>query len=532
MAHDDELRRTHDDVPQWFARWLAVQTATLRVAEQVRSSFAAPSAWTTALLAGGIALLLSIVLLFVPQQPTAAIGSNETLGLLGPQPAAIPAEVELHVERLGIEVAGWDELTPDEWESTAIRPAAPSFAAAHDGWHVATVRQASFVQAPEPYYLRAELLAFEDFASGTATQETPTQVAGPEVDRSVGVVLKRSPATPSEHGSIAYHLNVSNLNPHPIEHVRIVETVPMPDYVLDTNPPACMTPEGALVWQFANLQPHESRSMIVTLDGTQITAPLETVAALDVEAQVSVKTLVQPSALGELPEETPIDPELAQFDSDPLPQPAGEAIDPLLADDPAPPPSNHGWNPFGGSAPPEDLEPITPELTGEAPVALPEQFVPIVPEEQPVVPFTPEIAEEPVPASPEPRPLPLDSAHPPRPLLSVQARARNAVRTGDVLTTNYEIRNDGDAPAEGIVLRVYVPPELRHKHGEEVVHRVPRLLPGQAHKARLLTKAAAAGTAELDAVLTYDGHPEDEHRLKVQVVGATASRRATPRPPR
>jgi hypothetical protein len=307
--------------------------------------------------------------------------------------------------------------------------------------------------------------------------------------------------------------------------VRIVETLPQPEHVIDTSPAALMTPDGALVWQLANLEPLESRSLTVTLDGSQVTAPLQTVAAVDVETEVSVKTQVFPLALNDPPPSEPIEPELFLPEPEPEPavEPSFDPIDPQLADDP-PPAAQRGWNRFGGPFAPEEDTPITPELTGEAPVALPEQFDPAGPDSVPVVPeqfdpFPSNLADDPV--QPAPRPVPLDSAHPPRPILSVHANARGAVRTGDILTTDFEITNDGDAPADDIVLTVFVPPELRHKHGLEVEHRIKRLLPGQSHRARLLTKAATPGTAELDAVLSTEGQPADEQTLKVRVVGAT-----------
>jgi hypothetical protein len=440
-------------------------------------------------------------------------------------------QLDVGVEWLAAADNGWDELTTNLWTSTTPRYAMPVHAVVPDDWTRAAPRPVVTLNSPEPYYRRAEFVAFEQFRTGTASEEVPTIVAGPEIDRSLGVALERSPAAADENGALAYTLNIRNLDRNPVEHVRVVETLPQPEHVLDTHPAALMTPEGALVWQLADLQPFESRTMTVTLDGAQVTAPLNTRAAVDVETEVSVKTHVFPLALNELPPETPIEPELALPEPEPQPiVPTFEPIDPVLADD-SPAPPHGGWNPFGGAVPLQNEEPITPELTGEAPVALPEQFESIVPE--PVVP----LVEDPVPAdaierTPEPRPVPLESAHPPRPILSVQANARNAVRTGEVLATDYRITNEGDAPAEGIVLTVFVPPELRHKHGNQVQHRIKQLLPGETHSARLLTKAATAGTAELDAVLSFDGQSEDEHTLTVRVVGSRSPTPAAPRRPR
>lgn len=531
MAHDNDSPRWRDEFPQLTAGWLTTQAAVRRVSRKARQA-AAPSAWTTALMAGGLALLLSLVLLFV-KQPPAANETTKAQGFLTPQRSSVePPELDWGVERLAVIGDDWEEISTDLWTSTTPRITVPSFAVIADNWTQATPRPIPIAAVAEPYFYRAEPLDFEEFTAATITDEVPTIVAGPEVDRDVGVVLERSPASTDQSGALAYTLNVKNLDAHPVDHVRVVETVPVPEFVLDTNPPAYMTPDGALVWQLANLQPLESRTMTVTLDGSQVTGPLETVAALDVETQFSVKTQILPLAFSESPAEAPIEPEMARPEEDPAPF-SDPPIEPLLADDPPPRP-NYGWSRFSGQPSPDDLQPITPELTGEAPVALPEQFVPVVPETDPlpVNPIPHEIVDQPIAPDPAPRPLPLDTAHPPQPILSVQASARNAVRTGDVLTTEYQIKNDGDAPAEGIVLTVFVPPELRHKHGNEVEHRIPRLLPGETRSARLLTKAAAEGTAELDALLSLDGRPEDEHRLQVRVVSVRSAKPAATRRPR
>jgi len=126
--------------------------------------------------------------------------------------------------------------------------------------------------------------------------------------------------------------------------------------------------------------------------------------------------------------------------------------------------------------------------------------------------------------------VPLDAAHIPRPLLSLNARTSNSVRTGDVVTTVYEIRNTGDAAAEEVILTVYVPPELQHKYGKEVEHRIQRLQPGESHQARLLTRASTSGTAQLEAVLSLDGAATGESRVSVRVLGGRPAGSPQPRP--
>jgi hypothetical protein len=267
------------------------------------------------------------------------------------------------------------------------------------------------------------------------------------------------------------------------------------------------------------------------------------VAALDVETQFSVKTEVLAAAFPEpAPVEESIVPEIALPEAQPEPAivPFEEPVSPLLADDTTAP---AGWNAYDPTVPPENEAPIEPLVSQEPePIGPTESFVPdaqpTIPEFAPIEPLDreplhPSVVEESVVPEeapmPQPRPIPIDPTRPPRPLLSLTARTDKAVRAGEVVTTVYEIKNEGEAPAQDVTLTVHIPPELQHKYGKEVEHRIRQLRPGESHQARLLTRASAEGTAQLDAILLLEGTPEDESKLSVKVLGARPQSSARPR---
>jgi len=555
VAFNDGSRRWRDDFPQLFAAWLATQSAAHHATVQVRNSTPVPSAFTTALLAGGLAVLLAVVVMFVDPSQPASLGTTEAVAaekssgrfaLFGaPPPQAQPLDMDLAVERLSVNILGWDERPYQLWTSTSpeISPALASVVP--DDWVAAGSRPDIALAALEPYYRRAEIREFHQFTAATAADEVPLLFSGAEYQRIVGVTIERTDAALNERGLLVYTLNVRNLDNNPVEHVRVIESMPFDqaEQVVDTNPPAYMSSEGALIWQIADLQPQESRSLTVMLDGSEITAPLQTVAALDVETQFSVKTEVLAAAYPEpAPVEESIVPEVALPEGQPEPAivPFEEPVAPLLADDSTAP---AGWNAYDPTVPLENEAPIEPLVSQEPENIEPtEPFVPdaepIVPEFAPIEPLDreplrPSVVEESVvpeePPTPQPRPIPIDPTRPPRPLLSLTARTDKAVRAGEVVTTVYEIKNEGEAPAQDVTLTVHIPPELQHKYGKEVEHRIRQLRPGESHQARLLTRASAEGTAQLDAVLLLEGAPEDQSKLSVKVLGARPQPSARPR---
>lgn len=541
MAFNDRSRRWRDEFPHLFAAWLATQSAAHHATAQVRNANRVSSAWTTTVLACALAVILGIVALNADQPKALPLDTTDhsELGLERQSlmsPAGAPLDMELTVDRLAIRIPGWNERKDESW--TSIAPLAadtgPLFASISDDWMAAQPRPDADVTALQPYFLRAERREFDQFSAATASAEVPLLYASAQFDGHVGVTLDRGPAVPDLDGAVAYTLNVRNLDNSPVEHVRVIESmsIQLAGQVLDTDPPAYMSSEGALIWQLADLRPLESRALKVTLSADQLTAPLQTISALDIETQVSVKTAVTAAPAPEPATEEPIVPEFAFPEPQPEPpvRPFNEPIAPLLAeDDIRPEPA--GWNAFDPAAFSADDQPIEPLVTEFEPETIGPAET-IVPEFEPITPeFAPfdalpaarrEFADEPIEPefvpTPAPRPVPIDPTRPPRPLLSLAAHTDKTVRAGEVVTTIYEITNEGEAPAEEVVLTVHVPSELQHKYGKKVEHRIDRLQPGESRRARLLTLASSEGTAELDAILLLDGAAEDKSTVSVRVL--------------
>lgn len=560
MASDDESRRWKEDFPQLFAAWVATQSVARRASDHVRTSVAAPSPWAIACLSGSFAVILAFVLPFVDfgQQPAASIENRNRQELLTLPTADPPHRLVLGIDRMATQIS-WDESEELQWESISVPRSVSASTFVRDDWTTAAPRPAARMAAVMPYYLRVgRTIEFKDLVAAISASETPALLADDEFTGDLHVTIDRSSATLTDSGLLAYTLHVQNLGTTAIDHVRVIETVPQAEHVVNTVPPATVTDDGAFVWELDHLAGAETRDLQVMLDPQQVSGPIDTVAALDVETQVAVKTLVAAAAV---PPTTPEEPVTAESfpaisepaaapafavqpppvqpiaaESNPPVVPADEPIVPVFANDP-PPASGDKWSTSNRNAGGNDDAPITPQFSDDDPPPAPAGSAPRRPrynslEDPPRRPAAPVVSDAVAPAAEAPpRPLPENSAQPPRPILSVTGTADRAARTGDIVTTVYEIANTGDAPAEGLVLTVFVPPELQHKHGDQVEHRITRLLPGQTHKAKLLTRAASAGTARLDAVLSQDGLAEGESVISVRVIGSqpTPAPRTSPR---
>lgn len=509
--------------PHLFAAWLATRSAARRGLmhvnpSRVKQALAAGSAWTTALLAGGLALLLTVILAFLDPPPDAALSSQPPQHSPPQSLRSAPAESPLRLDVVRLVSAAGDERALEAW--TSIVPEPPPSVPIPDRWSRAQPRS-QIAASSEPYYLRAEFVELDQLAAALSSRDEPQAGADSQVDRDIRVFIERSAACADESGTLVYSLHVHNDGPELLEHVRVVETLPHAEHVVETSPPALMTPGGALVWQLAALQPQEARELTIRLDAAAVSEPFETAAALEVESQLAVRTAVA-AVSGSGPDEPPV--VLEPVIPDGLHAPLEPSLPewPALADEPTPFWPDDLVLPES-PIPEEGTVPAEPFLTDETPRDWPDVA-------QPAVPKSPVIEPEPVDQSdpppiwaPTPRPLPLEASPSPRPVLSLAVQATETARTGEIVTTIYEIANTGDAPAEAVVLTVHVPRELRHRHGELVEHRIERLAPGESRSARLYTRASAVGVAKLDAVLSHNGLDSDAQVVSVRVV--------EPRPP-
>ena len=270
MPTKDDSWRWRDAFPTAFAAWLSLRGGSRRSAKFVSQSIEVPSAWTTAVLAGGLALGLSIILLLIDPPPDASLSSGQALGLMSAQAdGASTPPLELAIVHGDFPLA-WDERLEELWASQPSREDFnPAFPLAFDRWS-ATQARALTVDAPasqyfEPYFLKAEFIEFDQLTAAVSAAEVPAPGATSVVLHDLAVLVERGPAVPTSGGAVAYSLHVYNPGREPAGHVRIIETLPEVERVIDVVPPAVMTTDGALVWELSELAPFEERVLTITL---------------------------------------------------------------------------------------------------------------------------------------------------------------------------------------------------------------------------------------------------------------------------
>mgnify|MGYP002622296022 FL=1 len=468
-----------------------------------------PSAWTTAVLAGALALLLTVLLLIADPPPEAALppetASQETtppadsLDPTDESSATPPPNLELSIGRLDFQF-DWDQQAAMLWTSAPVgEPVPPVAFRPPDNWRPAS-RRSSLVEEEsnvdlEPFYLRA-VLAESDATPLLPTVDDPSSPFGPGPARDLRIDVLALPARPGDANGLAVQtVLVRNRSDDPVEQVVVRQRVPAVENVIDVVPPAAITPDGQLLWELTELSPGEERSLLITTRLSEGDTEA-TVTQVDVQSQIGVSTTVSEASLPEPIETEPDVPLLAQPRRSPRPLPDSEDSESL--------PERVLPESFPGS-PVSGLESRDDSVI---PAALPDEIPTLA------------LPEDPPNQSALPRPLPLDPARPPVPALSITANSTATARPGEVVTTIFEVANKGDAPAFDVVLTVHVAPELQHKHGDTVEHRIGRIAPGEQHRATLYTRARMEGTARLKAVLEHAGNVGGQHWEVVRVTAA------------
>jgi hypothetical protein len=488
-------------VPWAFAAGLVVRRATYSAWRSARESVQTPSAWTTALLAGGLALVLTLLLFFVEPPPVSvdkrqdafASSTSETPDLL------------LEVRELPLPF-GWDErsrmtLVSAPLRTSPLRPGVGlSFA---DLWTTTTRHPESAVADVGVGTPRLDLPPHDESLVAVVSSEVPETDRRARPERALAVSVERTMPAAGAAAPLEYMLVVQNVAEEPIEHVSVRESVSDLGQIAGATPPAAVTTDGRLAWELQGLGPGERRAIIVTLlpDGT---TPVESVSRVEVVSSLSAATTVMPAAasdplIGQVPAE-----EGLQFAQAP-------ELDVPVAQ---PPPAE---SPFADAPFADSAAEAFPRGADE-----PETIVPLFSDEAP--------RAQPAPLA---RPLPLTEQRPePHAVLRIAARAPERAVPGEIVTTVYEISNSGDAPASDVVLTVRLTPELEHRVGSEVEHRIPILAPGELRRARLITRAAASGMATLDATLASGNQPADARESHIHIqpnpVGRGTNTRTVP----
>ena len=588
MSTRSPAPRARHAFPRTTAAALLLLRGGLHTTRWARRTLDFSSAWTTAVVAGVLGLGLTFLLFGFGPPPEASVNANNVAtqdtgtgsDVASPRPAAPPSDLEVELQRTYLPF-GWDQDEPAPVVESMTPPPLPASQAfvllPRDGWQAATVMPSvAASSAVEPYYLRAPRLDHDAAASALEAADVPPGEFGPAPDRNVAVSVERVSLTDTASaGQEAYALVVRNTGAEPVESVTIRDSVPQIEAVMDVDPPAAVTPDGALVWALDNLAPGEVVRLTVTLQSNN-GQPAQSTASVDVASRIGVSTHVAqvdrpppfaptseepelvlpepPASVGSVAatEPIPFDDELPDsvMPAAARPAVASEAFEDELPggnpttppdvtpfDDvlPEPPPSTHvdsrlpQSEPSGAPFDPPAPAPGEADATGTtASDSAPPMDDAVLPSEsaEPAVTapaVEPDSTQEPAWA---PRTLPMDEWDtPPRPVLNIKALSPSAVRRGEVVTAYYDITNTGNAPAEDVVLTVHLPEELLHKHGDVVEHRIERLAPGESRRARLLARARSTGTARLDATLSHGDQNDEQTAVSIRVVGQSAAPR-------
>ena len=105
-----------------------------------------------------------------------------------------------------------------------------------------------------------------------------------------------------------------------------------------------------------------------------------------------------------------------------------------------------------------------------------------------------------------------------QPKLVIEHSAPPQVLVGQQIVMNITVRNDGDGPAENVVIRDVVPDGLKHVSGKEIENPIGRLLPGQSRNLQLPLLAVAPGNIRNTISVSGDGKLTNEHSISLQVV--------------
>lgn len=523
MARQSRWWRPRDVFPRTTAVWIQSRRAPHHARLRVKSFFESPSLWTTSVMAGMLAIVLTLLLFVVGPPPEVALEPVGSTASAPEQPAPVP-RLELAVQH-GAFPVWWNEHETHFVQSQPEPPRSPiQFAFADSGWTRAGVSvTAVAAEQPVPLTGRLVLPTADDppFIESSDRPATSPLVAS---DAQLGIAVEK--VWRSEGGRLQeYALIVRNRSSAAIDRVVVREEVPDVNQLVNVEPRAFVSRGGELLWQIGTMEPGEELEFNVSYylrDGEESFA---TQSVADVQSRIGVVTLVSepftPEPVAVTPEPAVTEPEMS-FPEPALPAGltevpaavrAAEAVLPGIAEVPE-----------SRDEPPGDAFPF------------------VIREPEPVLPATDPPLADGLPAAPdlslpagwppldrtepaERRPQPLAESVPLRPRLRVSSDSPASVARGEVVTTIYEISNDGTAAAENVTLTVHVTEELLHRHGADVKHTIDRLEPGETRRARLLTRARTSGTATLDAALTYDGDEADSELsyVRVTTTGENAS---------
>jgi hypothetical protein len=330
-AHGRLLHAKHL-FPYLFAPWFQFRRILLRLDWALFAPLRIASLWTASAVCGVIGVIGSILLFLFNAPPTTLEASTaqtvirEQIAItipteLGPAVPFMPAPTPASVSRPVVN--SWAELQtqlvktslPYQWNQREVvtlvsQPTPIPFSNSpyqRDSWFTLNParRPLNYADQIQAYIHRPGLLASALNPGFTATDTVTPEQAAPASRTPTVVVRRENEGNASLNHESRYSLLISNPGIELIESTIVEERLSAIQRVVDTNPPASLSPDGgALQWNVANLRPGEQRRIVITLvPDTSDVIRHDTLVTLT--SRVAAQTSVRPPFI---PVENPLPP--------------------------------------------------------------------------------------------------------------------------------------------------------------------------------------------------------------------------------
>lgn len=106
-----------------------------------------------------------------------------------------------------------------------------------------------------------------------------------------------------------------------------------------------------------------------------------------------------------------------------------------------------------------------------------------------------------------------------KPEISIFHKSAPKVLIGDRVAIDIVVKNDGDGPANNVMIQEDLPPQLLFSEGyRELEYAIGTLAPGQSKNVNLVLKAAEIGPFRNTMVAHADGGLQDQHSIDMEVI--------------
>lgn len=106
-----------------------------------------------------------------------------------------------------------------------------------------------------------------------------------------------------------------------------------------------------------------------------------------------------------------------------------------------------------------------------------------------------------------------------KPEISIFHKSAPKVLIGDRVAFDIVVKNDGDGPANNVMIQEDLPPQLLFSEGyRELEYAIGTLAPGQSKNINLVLKAAEIGPFRNTMVVHADGDLNDQHSIDMEVI--------------